>query len=236
MISQAPVRRIGVLLSGGLDSAILVAHLLTTGHRVQPFYVRTGTVWQAEEACAVDRFLAAIDRPLLDPLVTFDMPVSDLYGEHWSTTGRDTPAADSADAEVYLPGRNALLALKPVIWCQMHGIERLGLATLGTSPFADATDGFLTALSQALTRGGSAPIRIVRPFGRLTKRQVMELGRDLPLHLTFSCIAPRDGLHCGVCNKCEERQQAFRSVGWSDATPYYGLGEASAPALAAPSR
>ena len=39
----------------------------------------------------------------------------------------------------------------------------------------------------------------------------MELGRDMPLELTFSCIDPRDGLHCGRCNKCAERQEAFRS-------------------------
>jgi 7-cyano-7-deazaguanine synthase len=48
----------------------------------------------------------------------------------------------------------------------------------------------------------------------------MELGRDCPLELTFSCIAPVDDLHCGVCNKCAERQTAFRLVNRRDLTRY----------------
>jgi 7-cyano-7-deazaguanine synthase len=54
----------------------------------------------------------------------------------------------------------------------------------------------------------------------MTKRQVMELGRDLPLELTFSCISPVDSLHCGRCNKCAERQAAFRDAGLPDGTRY----------------
>ena len=42
----------------------------------------------------------------------------------------------------------------------------------------------------------------------------MALGRGLPLELTFSCISPLRGLHCGHCNKCAERQAAFRDAGW----------------------
>jgi 7-cyano-7-deazaguanine synthase len=48
----------------------------------------------------------------------------------------------------------------------------------------------------------------------------MQLGRDMPLELTFSCIDPVDGLHCGRCNKCAERQKAFRSIDLEDPTRY----------------
>ena len=48
----------------------------------------------------------------------------------------------------------------------------------------------------------------------------MRLGRDYPLGLTFSCIAPERGLHCGGCNKCAERQEAFRDAGMADPTRY----------------
>ena len=54
------VNTIGVLASGGLDSSILIGDLLRQGRRVQPFYIRTGLVWQAEELPALERFLAAI--------------------------------------------------------------------------------------------------------------------------------------------------------------------------------
>ena len=52
------------------------------------------------------------------------------------------------------------------------------------------------------------------------KRQVMELGRQFPLQVTFSCIASGDGRHCGRCNKCAERREAFHRSGIPDATVY----------------
>jgi 7-cyano-7-deazaguanine synthase len=48
----------------------------------------------------------------------------------------------------------------------------------------------------------------------------MELGRGMPLDLTFSCIRPADDLHCGECNKCAERQAAFHAAGMRDKTRY----------------
>ena len=116
---------IGVLASGGLDSSILVAHLLGQGHRVQPLYIRKGLYWQEQELAGLRRFLQAIATPNLLDLVLFDLPLADLYTGHWSLTGKDTPAHDSPDEAVYLPGRNALLLVKPAIWCQLHGIETI---------------------------------------------------------------------------------------------------------------
>jgi 7-cyano-7-deazaguanine synthase len=42
----------------------------------------------------------------------------------------------------------------------------------------------------------------------------------MPLELTFSCIAPAGSLHCGQCNKCAERQRAFRLSSMPDPTRY----------------
>jgi 7-cyano-7-deazaguanine synthase len=217
----SPVRpTVGVLLSGGLDSCILVARLLDEGHRVQPFYVRTDLCWQPEELRAVGGFLAAIARPTLNELVLMDMPLRDLYRNHWSVSGHDSPDADSPDEAVFLPGRNALLLVKAAIWCQLHGIEYLALAPLGTSPFADAQPAFFRDFQAALNCGDLKPLTILRPFDGMSKQQVMELGRSFPLELSFSCIAPLGGLHCGRCNKCAERQAAFAAIGESDRTAY----------------
>ena len=82
---------IGVLASGGLDSSILIGHLLREGRRVQPFYIRTGLLWQAEELPALERFLAAVATNDLAKLVVLDLPLADLYDGHWSLTGRDIP-------------------------------------------------------------------------------------------------------------------------------------------------
>lgn len=211
---------IGVLASGGLDSSILLGHLLAAGRGVQPFYIRTGLIWQQAELKALRKFLAAIASPKLAGLVVLELPLADLYGEHWSLTGEQTPSADSPDEAVFLPGRNALLLVKAAVWCQLHGIGQLALAPLGTSPFEDASAGFLADFQAALNHGGTGTIGILRPFGSMSKQQVMELGRGLPLELSFSCISPVGGLHCGRCNKCAERQAAFRDARLTDGTRY----------------
>jgi 7-cyano-7-deazaguanine synthase len=220
MVTDSSGETIGVLASGGLDSSILVGHLLSSGRRVQPFYVRTGLVWQQAELPALERFLAAIATERLARVAVLELPLADLYGAHWSLTGRETPAADSPDEAVFLPGRNALLLVKPAVWCQLHGIGELAMAPLGTSPFDDARRAFFADFEAAINRGSQRRLRLLRPFGEMTKRQVMELGRDLPLGLTFSCIAPVGGRHCGACNKCAERRAAFVSGGIVDRTSY----------------
>lgn len=210
----------GVLLSGGLDSSILLGTLLKEGCRVRPFYVRTQLVWEPEELRAARRWLEALSSPALGELVLLDLPLADLYQDHWSVTGRNAPDVATPDDAVYLPGRNALLVIKAALWCQLHGIEELALGVLESNPFADATAAFFDHFESALNCGCGSRLRIVRPFARLSKRQVMERGRDLPLDLTFSCIAPMGGLHCGRCNKCAERNAAFRLIDAEDPTEY----------------
>lgn len=206
-------KAIGVLASGGLDSCILLKHLLDIGYMVRPIYVRCGLTWEAAEQAALEQFIHAVSFHRLGPLLVLDLPIGDLYGDHWSITGRDVPKDDTPDAAVYLPGRIALLTSKAALWCQLHGVGDLAMGTLRTNPFEDAAEASLDRLGAAFSGMGPRPVRLVRPFGRLDKQQVMELGRGLPLHLTFSCLAPRGRTHCGRCNKCAERREAFRLIG-----------------------
>ncbi len=210
----------GLLTSGGLDSAILLHQLLNHGWRVRPFYVRTGCLWQAEEIDAVNQLLASFQQPNLEVLVELDMPVDDLYADHWSLTGRAVPDQHSTDDAVFLPGRNPLLLLKPALWCTMHGVSKLALATLAANPFDDAKPEFFERFEAMMGWATGSDVRIVRPFEMLSKRCVMQLGRDVPLELTFSCVSPVGGQHCGRCNKCAERAAAFGHLNSGDPTRY----------------
>jgi len=215
-----PEHPVGLLLSGGLDSGILLYHLLQNGTHVQPIYIRTQTVWQEAELAHVRRLLSALARPSLEKLKQLEMPLFDLYGEHWSLHGRHPPAADSPDDAVYLPGRNALLLVKAAIWCKQRGIAKLALAPLATNPFGDTTPEFFDNFTRMINCSAGPALAIIRPFAALHKRDVMELGRGAPWAETFSCIAPVAGEHCGECNKCGERQAAFRDAALPDPTRY----------------
>src|SRR5262245_44625131 len=114
---------LAVLISGGLDSAILLGDALRRGEIAHPLFVRCGLAWEAAELSYLRRFLAALREPNLKPLTILEQPVADLYGDHWSLTARDVPSADAPDEAVFLPGRNVLLLAKALLWCHLHAVQ-----------------------------------------------------------------------------------------------------------------
>jgi 7-cyano-7-deazaguanine synthase len=211
---------LAVLVSGGLDSAVLLAEAVQDRAAVHPIYVRTGMHWESVEQQFLARFLDAVRAPNLKPLVILNQPAEDVYGEHWSITGRSAPTASDPNDADFLPGRNILLFAKPLIWCCLNGIGELATAPLASNPFPDATPEFYDDLAAVVSRGMNATVRILRPYAELHKADVIRRGRHLPLELTFTCITPDGGRPCGRCIKCGERQTGFRDADVSDPTEY----------------
>lgn len=209
-----------VLVSGGLDSAVLLGRTLDTLPAVHPLYVRTGLVWEDVELAYLGRFLTALARSSLKPLVILDLPIRDLYGDHWSVSGHGTPDATAPDEEFFLPGRNVLLLAKALLWCHLHDVPSVALAVLAANPFPDATSSFFSDFAGAVSRGVGGAVRVETPYREIAKADVVRLGHDLPLEHTLSCVSPVHGDHCGVCGKCGERGRAFRAAGVPDPTRY----------------
>lgn len=218
--SHRDTASVAVLVSGGLDSAILLGEALRDHATVHPLYVRNGLCWEKVELHHLERFLAAVSSPALQPLQVLDLPVADLYGEHWSITGQDVPDAHSPDEAVFLPGRNVLLLTKAMLWCHLHGVPVVALGSLESNPFPDATPAFFTAYQVAVNQAVGGAVQVSRPYIGLSKTEVLLRDRQLPLELTFSCLRPRAGLYCGDCNKCHERREAFTNAGMEDKTKY----------------
>ena len=213
---------LAVLVSGGLDSAVLLGEALLAYPVVYPISIRTGAIWESVEHDHLLKFLEGVRTPALKPLTELAFPVGDLYGEHWSLTGRGTPDEQSADAAVYLPGRNVILLAKALLWCHLNGVHELATAPLASNPFPDATPAFYTGMANAVNRSVRGHVRVLRPYAllELTKADVLKRGARMPLQHTFSCIHPVRGRHCGRCNKCAERQRGFAEAGMDDPTPY----------------
>lgn len=212
--------RLAVLISGGLDSAILLSDSLRQHRAVFPLYIRTGLAWEGVEQRYLRRFLEAIRCSALQPLQILELPVGDLYGSHWSMTGRNVPDEHSPDEAVYLPGRNVLLLSKAMLWCHLHDVSALALGHLGSNPFPDATPAFFNSFERATNEAIGGEVHIRRPYAGMSKTAVLCRGRALPLEWTFSCIQPIRGRHCGHCNKCAERRRAFADSQLTDRTEY----------------
>jgi 7-cyano-7-deazaguanine synthase len=211
---------LAVLISGGLDSAIVLGDALRR-QTVVPIYVRCGLSWEPVELAYLHRYLHALRCTALKPLVILDQPIADVYGPHWSITGKDVPDADSPDEAVFLPGRNVLLLAKSLLWCHLHRVSALALGSLETNPFPDATPDFFRGFASLVSQAVAGKVEVRLPLGGMKKSAVMKMGVGLPLEHTFSCIAPVNELHCGRCNKCAERQHAFADAGMADPTHYH---------------
>ena len=185
-----------------------------------PVYVRTGLVWESAEIHWLERFLNTSRINGCEPLTILDLPVGDLYGEHWSISGRGVPGFDSALASNYLPGRNLLLLSKVAVFCALGGIERAAMAPLADNPFPDGTAEFFRAFAELASVALAHPFSIDIPFRAMEKSAVIRHGLGLPLELTFSCIRPQELDHCGECTKCAERQHGFAAANVPDPTHY----------------
>ena len=213
---------VAVLLSGGLDSAVVAAHAARAGV-VLPIYVSSGLSWEREEVALVERLLqSAPFRSNVDPLVRLALDVSDIYPDaHWARQG-SPPAYDTPDEDVYLPGRNVLLLSKAGVLCALRGIPRIAIGSLAGNPFPDATPGFLASMSQTLSLGLAHSLTVEAPFSSMHKDDVIALGVSIgvPFELTLSCMNPAEGRHCGLCSKCRERRDGFAAARVADPTDY----------------
>lgn len=208
------------LVSGGLDSAVLLHRLLNARKTVVPVYVQCGLRWEAAELHWLRRALRCLQTNTLRSLQRIELPLHAVYRHHWSLTGRRVPRATSRDAAVYLPGRNVLLISTAAILSAERGISTIALGVLKGNPFGDATPRFFARLAGCLTQALSHPICVLAPLRRLTKVQLIRSADPACLAVTFSCVNPRGVTHCGRCNKCAERQRAFRAAGVPDPTAY----------------
>ena len=212
-----------VLLSGGLDSAVLAAHEAQAS-RVLPVYVRVGLAWEDAEVAMVERLLRApVFAGQIEALVCVEFTMRDVYGpRHWAIRGTP-PAYDTPDEDVYLTGRNLVLLTKAGVVAARHDAQRIALGPLAGNPFPDARPEFFASMSRSLSLGLGHAIEIVAPFLTWEKAAVIKRGDEIgvPMELTLSCMNPTPGpTHCGLCSKCRERRDAFRSARVDDPTAY----------------
>ncbi|MEW6735113.1 MAG: 7-cyano-7-deazaguanine synthase [Acidobacteriota bacterium] len=209
-----------VCVSGGLDSCVMLVRLTEHFDTVQPVFIRNGHPWEDAEVAALRRFLAAVARAAILPLAEISLPIRGILDQHWGEQGYRPGFNDGYTAN-FIPGRNIVLLSAVAISAFVYNHANIALGILKGNPYPDSQPSFFQTFEAMIWSGLNYQIRIITPLIDLEKEAVIVLGRDLPLELSFSCVNPQDGRHCGAyCNKCAERQKGFALANIPDATDY----------------
>jgi 7-cyano-7-deazaguanine synthase len=211
---------VAVLLGGGVESTALVRRFLAEGRHVIPIHVHCGLIWDDCESRYVRRFCEACAAASLAPLIEIRLPLHDFLQPHWAVTGRDVPRAGDSSADLEIPLRNLTLLSFALHRLKPAGDVALALGTTADNCYRDGSRAYFDKCEELLSLETGRQVKVLTPLIELRKPEVIRGCDAATLALSFSCVKPCDGLHCGTCIKCGRRQAAFKAAGVSDPTVY----------------
>ncbi len=224
-----------VLLSGGLDSATVLAIAREQGFAPHALSFRYGQRHTAEldAARAVADHLGVVEHRIVDiDLAQFGG--SALTAEIDVPKGRDEAAIGGGIPITYVPARNTVFLSYALAWAEVLPARDLfiGVNAVDYSGYPDCRPEFVEAfetLANRATRAGAEGdrIRIHAPLMRWDKTQIIRegLARGVDYGLTRSCYDPDgEGRACGGCDACVLRLKAFARLGQADPAPYSDRG------------
>ena len=215
-----------VLLSGGMDSAVVVAIAREQGYAVHALSVSYGQR-HTSELDAATRVAAALGavahktvnvdlRSIGGSALTDDIEVPDAGGEGIPVT--------------YVPARNTIMLSVALGWAEVLGAADIfcGVNAVDYSGYPDCRPAFIDAfqtLANLATKAGveGAGLRVHAPLQRMSKADIVREGVRLGVDfgLTVSCYrADADGSACGHCDACRLRAAGFADAGVADPTRY----------------
>ena len=223
-----------VLLSGGLDSATVLAIARARGIDCYALTVDYGQRHHAEIAAA--RRTALYLGAAAHRVVEVDLRA---FGGSALTDSIPVPPARAPEEigttipATYVPARNTIFLSLALAWAEVLEVTDLyiGANARDYSGYPDCRPEYLEAFEQLAnlaTRAsvqGGREFRVHAPIIRLTKAETIRKGMELGVNFGFthSCYDPTpDGHACGICEACILRRQGFRQAGIEDPTEYAG--------------
>ncbi|MET0071463.1 MAG: 7-cyano-7-deazaguanine synthase QueC [Candidatus Thiodiazotropha sp.] len=220
-------RRAVVLLSGGLDSATVLAIARSQGYRCYALSMAYGQRHAAELAAA--NRVAALLQAEAHKVVHIGL--DDIGGSALTDRSIKVPEEMVSGIPVtYVPARNTVFLSLALGWAEVLEAQDIfiGVNAVDYSGYPDCRPRFIEAfrnLANLATRAAveGARYQIHTPLIDLTKAEIIRLGSGLGVDysLTVSCYqATEAGEACGVCDSCRLRAQGFADAGIADPTRY----------------
>lgn len=216
-----------VLLSGGLDSATVLAIARERGYAVHALSIAYGQRHVAElrAAALLARHFCAVAHQ------TLAINLDAVGGSALTDLRIDVPEQGGSGIPVtYVPARNTLFLSMALGWAEVVGAQDLfiGVNAVDYSGYPDCRPAFIeafTRLAQVATKAGveGAAFQIHAPLIQMSKAEIIAEGSRLgvPWAETVSCYqADPDGRACGRCDSCRLRAEGFAAAGLPDPTRY----------------
>jgi 7-cyano-7-deazaguanine synthase len=217
-----------VLLSGGLDSATVLAIARAQGYETYALSFSYGQrhAWELEAAKRVASSLGAAQHRI----ATIDLRA---FGGSALTADIDVPKGRAPDEMshgipiTYVPARNTIFLSFALAWAEVLGASDIfiGVNALDYSGYPDCRPEFIEAferMANLATKAGvegRQHLKIHTPLIAMTKAQIIAEGIELGVDyaLTSSCYDPGpSGEPCGECDSCLLREKGFGEVGIED--------------------
>ena len=222
-------KRAVVLLSGGLDSATVLAIARARGFECYALSVHYGQRHSAELAAARQIAIALGAREHR----VMGVDLAGIGGSALTDAALAVPESPAVGIPVtYVPARNTMLLSLALGWAEVVGAADIfvGVNAVDYSGYPDCRPEFIEAfehLAQFATKAGVEGVRfrIHAPLIGMSKADIIRAGADFKLDFssTVSCYQARpDGAACGKCDSCRLRAAGFASAGIPDPTRYAG--------------
>ena len=222
-------KRAVILLSGGLDSATVLACARAQGYECYTMSFDYGQRHRSEldASALISKTLGAVEHKVIG------INLDGIGGSALTDTAMDVPVASTGtDIPVtYVPARNTVFLSLALGWAEVLQAYDIfiGVNDVDYSGYPDCRMAFIEAFERVAnlaTREGvqGRAFRIQAPLQSLSKADIIQLGTQLGVDyaLTVSCYqADNEGRACGVCDSCQLRKQGFLNADVNDPTRYF---------------
>lgn len=212
-----------ISLSGGMDSAVVLAEALHEGLDCACVGFHYGSKHNAYEIEAAKELSAHYKVPyhLVDLTTVMGASPSSL-------TSKDSPIPEGhfeaeSMRQTVVPARNIIFAsiLAGIAMSNKIHEVRIGVHAGDHFIYPDCRPEFVAAMAQAILTGTDKAVRLVAPFGLIDKAEILRRGLRLsvPFVLTRTCYKAQR-VACGRCGSCQERLASFAALGETDPLTY----------------